>query len=87
MIFDDSDFSEVTIKKIVELLLMLKNQANDIKGPSNFLLVDVLATIVIEALKFVQLVPSTHKELDKISKAINRYKKMKLNLEKYIYLN
>eukprot|EP00826_Nyctotherus_ovalis_P061956 TRINITY_DN8880_c0_g1_i6.p1 TRINITY_DN8880_c0_g1~~TRINITY_DN8880_c0_g1_i6.p1 ORF type:complete len:215 (+),score=47.19 TRINITY_DN8880_c0_g1_i6:223-867(+) len=80
------DFSEATVKKIVELLLVLKSQATDIKGASNFLLFDTLASTVVDALKFAQLVPSMHNsQLEEITRKINRRKRMKCQLEKYLH--
>ena len=78
-------FKEETIKKVVELLLILKSQVADINGASGFAVFDVLAAVVIDALKFSQLVPGAQEnELDKIIKEINKYKKIKATLQKYI---
>eukprot|EP00826_Nyctotherus_ovalis_P035967 TRINITY_DN313_c0_g1_i7.p1 TRINITY_DN313_c0_g1~~TRINITY_DN313_c0_g1_i7.p1 ORF type:complete len:434 (-),score=114.14 TRINITY_DN313_c0_g1_i7:165-1466(-) len=80
-------FKEETIKKVVELLLILKSQVADINGASGFAVFDILAAVVIDALKFSQLVPGAQEsEVDRITKEIAKYKKIKSALGKYVNL-
>ena len=78
-------FTEANLKKVVDLLLNLKSAAMDISGRSSYFLFDVLASAIIEALKFAQVIPRSHEnELTRVAREIAHCNKLKAILEKYV---
>ncbi len=79
------DFGEENVKQIVELLLSLKTSAIDVGGVSTYFLFDVLASVIIEALKFAQVIPHSQEgELPRIKKEIANCTRMRATLGKYL---
>jgi len=81
-------FNEQIIKKLIEFFVTLKNQSVNISGASSYEILNILAEIVIEALKFAQIMPGPQDgELSRLGKEIAKCKKIKSILEKYALLS
>ena len=78
-------FSESNIRRVVELLISVKTYSVDISNPSKYPIFDVFANVVIEALKFAQVIPRAHDtEFTKITDEIEKCKNRVSTLGKYL---